>query len=245
MNTISCITNLAYYEQDSNYIVQHSLERVVPSIALLMLHDHPDIVHQSVQAFGNFSRSAEVRTWMIEKRIDEAIVLLMDHPDIGVVTAVCGVLMNFSADLDHRQLFHQFDALSKLYERLEEFTTAVTTANAMVCHTEIEVELIRRILKVLCNLSTGEEMFFDLAASSSSSPPSHLRSLLSSLAGAHEEVEVEAAVDKDEDEEVAAAAVPVDLQTLAARVLSNWQQQPQQPQQLTGGPQKKKKKVDA
>ena len=43
-------------------------------------------------------------------------VILMDHQEVTVVTAVCGVLMNFSADPDHMQLFSQFGALDKLLE---------------------------------------------------------------------------------------------------------------------------------
>ena len=51
---------------------------------------------------------------MIEKRIDEAMVILLDHSEAAVVTAVAGVLMNFSADPDHMQLFTQFGAMGVL-----------------------------------------------------------------------------------------------------------------------------------
>ena len=68
----------------------------------------------ALQAFGNFSRTHGTRTWMIEKRIDEAMVILLDHSEVTVVTAVAGVLMNFSADPDHMQLFTQFGAMGVL-----------------------------------------------------------------------------------------------------------------------------------
>mmetsp|Transcript_63362 Transcript_63362/g.105531 ORF Transcript_63362/g.105531 Transcript_63362/m.105531 type:complete len:756 (-) Transcript_63362:225-2492(-) len=142
MNAVACITNLSYYEiEDNSVIARH--QEVMGALGLLVLHDHPDVVHESVKAFGNFSRTHGTRTWMIEKRIDEAMVILLDHSEVTVVTAVAGVLMNFSADPDHMQLFTQFGAMDKLLELFQDF-------NAQASHESLGT--VDCILKIFCNL---------------------------------------------------------------------------------------------
>eukprot|EP00667_Euglena_gracilis_P003230 EG_transcript_3243 len=142
LNCVSCITNLSYYEVPGNEVLSRQREVLTP-LALLVLHDHDEVVHESVQAFGNFSRRPETRGWMIEKRIDEALVILLDHHEPAVVTAVAGVLMNFSADPDHCQVFNHFGAMDKLVEWLDEFNERAS---------EDSVETLDRLLKIFCNL---------------------------------------------------------------------------------------------
>jgi hypothetical protein len=47
---------------------------------------------------GNLSRCAAVRQSLISTRTDEALVLLLGHPQSEIVSAVTGVLVNVSAD---------------------------------------------------------------------------------------------------------------------------------------------------
>ena len=48
MNAVACITNLSYYEiEDNSVIARH--QEVMGALGLLVLHDHPDVVHESVK----------------------------------------------------------------------------------------------------------------------------------------------------------------------------------------------------
>lgn len=146
LNAVSCVTNLSFYEVVANEILTRHHEVTTP-LALLVLHDHPEVVHESVQAFGNFSRKHETRAWMIEKRLDEALVILLDHSDAAVVMAVAGVLMNFSADPAHMHVFHHFGALPKLLEWLDEFNDHAS---------EDGLPTLERVVKIFFNLAEGD-----------------------------------------------------------------------------------------
>eukprot|EP01062_Namystynia_karyoxenos_P082119 TRINITY_DN918_c0_g1_i1.p1 TRINITY_DN918_c0_g1~~TRINITY_DN918_c0_g1_i1.p1 ORF type:complete len:833 (+),score=218.09 TRINITY_DN918_c0_g1_i1:79-2499(+) len=119
LNAVCCATNLSFYipgPGDPSNIVAERQQDVGEAIAMLLMHDHVDAVVESARAFGNFSRSREMRQWMVEHRVDEACAILVDHSDRRVVYAVCGVLLNFSADPDHWQIFERHELLEKLAE---------------------------------------------------------------------------------------------------------------------------------
>ncbi|KAJ9447759.1 hypothetical protein DIPPA_30883 [Diplonema papillatum] len=123
LNAVCCITNMSYYTHADgkpsfvNQVLVNQVE-IADAIAMLLMHDHADAVVEVARAFGNFSRSNEMRLWMMETRIDEACAILVDHSDHRVVVAVCGILLNFSADPDHVQLFAQHELMPRLEELL-------------------------------------------------------------------------------------------------------------------------------
>eukprot|EP01006_Ploeotia_vitrea_P003604 TRINITY_DN112909_c0_g1_i1.p1 TRINITY_DN112909_c0_g1~~TRINITY_DN112909_c0_g1_i1.p1 ORF type:complete len:682 (+),score=42.02 TRINITY_DN112909_c0_g1_i1:51-2096(+) len=120
LNLMQCLTNITYYQDANNVLLERALDLVGP-LSLLILHNHLEAVIEGTKAFGNLTRHAAVRVWMVEKRVDEAIVILLDHTDWTVLHATCGILLNFSADPKHCQLLSQFEALPKLIQRLDEF----------------------------------------------------------------------------------------------------------------------------
>ncbi len=66
----------------------------------IYIHTHICIyIHTHThRAFGNLSREDETRNVMHITRVDEAMVLLLDHSQRDVVAAVAGVLVNLSSD---------------------------------------------------------------------------------------------------------------------------------------------------
>ena len=116
LNTVCCITNLSFYDCTEHNLILDNQVKIGDAIAMLLMHDHVDAVVEVARTFGNFSRSEEMRIWMMQCRVDEACAILVDHGDRRIVLAVCGVLLNYSADINHVQLFAQYDLLSNLFE---------------------------------------------------------------------------------------------------------------------------------
>eukprot|EP01060_Flectonema_neradi_P008317 TRINITY_DN1593_c6_g1_i1.p1 TRINITY_DN1593_c6_g1~~TRINITY_DN1593_c6_g1_i1.p1 ORF type:complete len:705 (+),score=95.54 TRINITY_DN1593_c6_g1_i1:137-2251(+) len=116
LNTVCCITNLSFYDGIETNLILDNQIKIGDAIAMLLMHDHVDAVVEVARTFGNFSRSEEMRVWMMQCRVDEACAILVDHSDRRIVLAVCGVLLNYSADINHVQLFAQYNLLSSLFE---------------------------------------------------------------------------------------------------------------------------------
>ena len=70
------------------------------------MHHNDEAVIESARAFGNFSRSKQVRDLLVERKSDEMLLLLMDHSNREVVYNVCGVLMNLMTEPKHKQMLH-------------------------------------------------------------------------------------------------------------------------------------------
>ena len=143
LNTVCCITNMSYYIPEEgeapNLVTKHQWE-IGEAVATLLMHDHVDAVIEVGRVFGNFSRCAEMRAWMVQTRVDEACAILIDHSDRRVVLAVCGVLLNFSSDPKHVSLFANYELLQRIQEVLE-----------IVEHTDFE--LLSLLFKLCYNLA--------------------------------------------------------------------------------------------
>lgn len=106
LNVVRCITNLTYYEnefrsQNSNLLLpegtifKHKF-KLCELLSPLLLHDHPDAVLESARSFGNLSQDSSVQAWMRQRRLDEVMLILIDHDNFELVSAVCGVLINLT-----------------------------------------------------------------------------------------------------------------------------------------------------
>lgn len=81
----------------------------------LLFSENQEMVMESVRALGNFSRDGDFRRDMMQTRGDEAMIILLDHSELQVVFAVCGVLVNLSSDLNHRNFITQRSSLTKYF----------------------------------------------------------------------------------------------------------------------------------
>ena len=74
-------------------------------------------MHSMSRGFGNLSRFPEIRRVMKTRRVDEILVILLDHPRKEVLLAVCGVLMNLAADNIFRSVLRDLHAVQKMMVR--------------------------------------------------------------------------------------------------------------------------------
>jgi hypothetical protein len=59
--------------------------RLLRYVTPLLLSDNEEAVVEAARAFGNFSRTAEARQYLVSARVLEALVLLLDHSSAEVL----------------------------------------------------------------------------------------------------------------------------------------------------------------
>jgi hypothetical protein len=59
--------------------------RLLRYVTPLLLSDNEEAVVEAARAFGNFSRAAEARQYLVSARVLEALVLLLDHSSAEVL----------------------------------------------------------------------------------------------------------------------------------------------------------------
>eukprot|EP00754_Rhynchopus_humris_P043884 Rhum_TRINITY_DN3604_c0_g1::Rhum_TRINITY_DN3604_c0_g1_i1::g.11441::m.11441 len=121
LNAVCCVTNMSYYAPTGaqrNVVCELAVE-FGGAVSMLLMHDHVDAVVEAARLYGNYSREADVREWMLTSRVYEACAILVDHSDRRVVLAVCGVLLNYSADDRHVAAFEHSDLVQRVHEVLD------------------------------------------------------------------------------------------------------------------------------
>ena len=135
LNTVSLVTNLTYYASSSSVLWERRLE-CVPILARMLFVDNHEAVLEAARAFGNLSRCPAARTRMRDTRVDEALVLLLDHSDPQVLAAAAGVVVNLAGDKECMSEALLTDALVLLLDALGRAGTglAEVEATCTVCH---------------------------------------------------------------------------------------------------------------
>jgi hypothetical protein len=144
LNTVSAVTNLTFYEDSANVLIQHR-EAILNRMKPLLLHPNDEAVVESVRALGNLSREQVSRDMICELHVDEVLVMLLDHSSNEVLYSVCGVLTNIAADPTHKNTLTTMDGVPRMIKLI-----------ARSCSTEIPLAVIAsRALFNFC-LDTGD-----------------------------------------------------------------------------------------
>ena len=117
LNVVSAITNLSYYSEQDSVIWQTRMD-LIKILSEMLFVENQEAVLEATRAFGNLSRDQDARTLMHSSRIDEALVLLLDHSDRDVLAAAAGVVVNLAGDPSCMDIQMQSDALVLLMEAL-------------------------------------------------------------------------------------------------------------------------------
>jgi hypothetical protein len=143
LNIVACITNLSFYEAESEDEPAVLQEPATVELLLPFLFSHnAEAAAEAVRAFGNFSRAASMRKAMSSARVDEAICILADHTDRAVVLGACGVLTNLVGHAPTRAVLARLGTVDRLVTRLRRAGVS-------------DLELSLRICMVLHNLGLG------------------------------------------------------------------------------------------
>jgi len=102
LNVVAAVTNLLFYDVPSNLLFQEENKQLLCRLfrPLLLESYNVEALIETTRALGNLSRHADARRCMGGLRLDEILVILLDHDDRDLVFYVCGALVNLAADPD-------------------------------------------------------------------------------------------------------------------------------------------------
>eukprot|EP00930_Biecheleria_cincta_P018038 TRINITY_DN14177_c0_g1_i2.p1 TRINITY_DN14177_c0_g1~~TRINITY_DN14177_c0_g1_i2.p1 ORF type:complete len:868 (-),score=162.47 TRINITY_DN14177_c0_g1_i2:21-2624(-) len=102
LNVVAAVTNLLFYDVPSNLLFQEDSKQLLCRLfrPLLLESYNVEALVETARALGNLSRHADARRCMASLRLDEILVILLDHDDRDLVFYACGALVNLGADRD-------------------------------------------------------------------------------------------------------------------------------------------------
>ncbi|CAK0887433.1 unnamed protein product, partial [Prorocentrum cordatum] len=98
LNVVAAITNLSYYDVPSNLLFQDDNKQLLCRLfrPLLLESYNDEALIETARALGNLSRHEGVGQCMAGLRLDEILVILLDHEERSLVYFVCGILVNLA-----------------------------------------------------------------------------------------------------------------------------------------------------
>ncbi|CAK9053235.1 Modification methylase Rho11sI (M.Rho11sI) (Bsu P11s) (Cytosine-specific methyltransferase Rho11sI) [Durusdinium trenchii] len=143
LNVVAAITNLLFYDVPSNLLFQEDTKQLLCRLfrPLLLESYNIEALIESARALGNLSRHADARQCMSSLRLDEILVILLDHDDRDLAFYACGALVNLAADPES-------------IPRLTDATPAVPKLTKLLADAPADDPALQLVaIKVLTNLS--------------------------------------------------------------------------------------------
>ena len=97
LNAVAAAHNLVYASQPDNGLWVARLQ-LLPLLVQRLFDSNAAIVAEAASAMANLCVADDVRVAALRNRALQACVMLLDHSDVAVCCAVCGLIMNVSAN---------------------------------------------------------------------------------------------------------------------------------------------------
>ncbi|XP_683582.4 armadillo repeat-containing protein 2 [Danio rerio] len=134
INAVATINNLSFYPSQSSVIrSQHT--HISQLLLKLLLGSSMDAVLEATRVFGNLSQIKDVRRFVMQHKVEQFVITLLDSKSPDVCFSACGVLINLSADPDNRAMLSAEGAVQKLVDCLRDFGPQDWHLAAVVCQT--------------------------------------------------------------------------------------------------------------
>lgn len=134
INAVATINNLSFYQGESSVIrSQHT--HISQLLLKLLLSSSMDAVLEATRVFGNLSQIKDVRLFIVQQKVEQYVVTLLDSKTPDVCFSACGVLINLSADPGNRAMLRAKGTVQKLIDCLRDFGPQDWHLAAVVCQT--------------------------------------------------------------------------------------------------------------
>ena len=144
LNVVATCTNVSYYachKQTASASTENVPKRQQTALIAMSKHlsqclfsSNSEIVLETARALGNLTRLPTVLSSLTQSRTDEALVLLLSHKDMDVVSAVTGALINLSANPRSRGLLtRESNALGALVAALRRSSLRNLPTSTLIC----------------------------------------------------------------------------------------------------------------
>lgn len=161
LNVMAALTNLSYYssfklivmdDRQGDQRLLQRIEKIFQSLAKqishCLFHENNEIVLETARVLGNLTRRGAVVKSMTAQQTHQALLLLLQHQQHAIVSAVLGTLINISSHpLGREALLIPFGGetvIERMCGLLKRLTLQQLPAATMIC-------------QVLCNTLTSSE----------------------------------------------------------------------------------------
>ncbi|KAK2884119.1 hypothetical protein QQF64_016036 [Cirrhinus molitorella] len=134
INAVATINNLSFYQGQSS-VVRFQHTHISQLLLKLLLSSSMDAVLEATRVFGNLSQIKDVRCFIMQHKVEQFVVTLLDSKTPDVCFSACGVLINLSADPDNRAMLRAEGTIQKLIDCLRDLGPQDWHLAAVVCQT--------------------------------------------------------------------------------------------------------------
>nr|XP_040017316.1 armadillo repeat-containing protein 2 isoform X2 [Gasterosteus aculeatus aculeatus] len=132
VNVAATINNLSFYREDSS-VLRRSQLPMAKLMLKLVLSSSMDAMLEATRVYGNVSQSKNVRDFIMQNKVHQFVVTLLDSKSTEMCIAACGVLTNLAQDPPNRASLSGEGAIAKLVDCLRDFGPGDWQLVSQVC----------------------------------------------------------------------------------------------------------------
>ncbi|XP_018528163.1 armadillo repeat-containing protein 2 [Lates calcarifer] len=132
VNVAATINNLSFYQEESSAI-RHSRLTISNLMLKLVLSYSMDAMLEATRVYGNLSQSKDVRDFIIQNKVHQFVVTLLDSKSTEMCFSACGVLTNLALDPPNRVSLSLEAAAAKLVDCLRDLGPGDWQLAGQVC----------------------------------------------------------------------------------------------------------------
>ncbi|XP_039638830.1 armadillo repeat-containing protein 2 isoform X2 [Perca fluviatilis] len=132
VNVAATINNLSFYQEESS-VLRRSQLTIAKLMLKLVLSSSRDAMLEATRVYGNLSQSKHVRDFIMQNKVHQFVVTLLDSKSTEMCFSACGVLTNLALDPANRDSLSVEGAASKLVDCLRDFGPGDWQLAGQVC----------------------------------------------------------------------------------------------------------------
>ncbi|XP_041831146.1 armadillo repeat-containing protein 2 isoform X2 [Melanotaenia boesemani] len=120
VNVAATINNLSFYQEENSEIRRNRLA-IAKLMLKLVLSSCMDVMLEAARVYGNLSQYKDVRDFIMQNKVYQFVVMLLDSKSNEMCFSACGVLTNLAVDPPNRICLTLEGATAKLVDCLRDF----------------------------------------------------------------------------------------------------------------------------
>ncbi|KAJ8275226.1 hypothetical protein COCON_G00098510 [Conger conger] len=134
INAAAAVNNLSFYREEGSSVRARELAVAQLMLQLLLSRSRAGML-EATRVFGNLSQSRTVRDFILQHKVHQFLVTLLDSKSPDVCFSACGVLVNLTADRDKRAPLREEGLIQKLLECLRDLGPEDWQLAGLLCQT--------------------------------------------------------------------------------------------------------------
>ncbi|XP_034554990.1 armadillo repeat-containing protein 2 isoform X2 [Notolabrus celidotus] len=132
VNVAATINNLSFYQEESSVLTHNQLS-ISKLMLKLLLSSSMNAVLEATRVYGNLSQSKDVRDFIMQNKVHQFLVMLLDSKSTEMCFSACGVLTNLALDPPSRVSLSLEGAAANLVDCLKDLGPGDWQLAGQVC----------------------------------------------------------------------------------------------------------------